>query len=336
MTYEKAVAYLLDKYGSDVLNNGFQVRAILSDYVGSNICDSRLVDCFCWLNENIGLLRISKNSDLNTYRRVIVSYCNSKKKLEFDKEEVKNTVNPITAVLFKEEYEAWVSKKKVAPVKKCEKKKPQNKTPQQNILGYFHSLDIKCEKNIYELTIREGSEFKITDKGKLDLSKYIAVKNNCASIDLTKQKGDITIYVPKDLNIKSVNIRAKTDLYINSNKRIKNTTIINDGNILWSGDCKNLKIRTSRGANIISTNIENIDVKAVRNIEYCLCASVNKVQLRLYSQYGEIKGSFLDGKSRPRVIPIFARTRRVRTKSYIKNTLINYDLYAPRGKVIAK
>jgi len=331
MNYVNAITRLIEKHGREVLNDSFIVRSVLSDLVGRSIYDSHLVSCFCWLNEGLGLLKLYQYSDIKQFRKAIVTFY-KKEKSAYTKEDVKSTINPLTALLYGEE--VYVKESNKVSQESVSKVEPYYETKLSN----FKRLVIKGGKGDTRLGYSYTRLFHIiSGKKKLNLAKVISVEGETIIINLKKYKGDMFVKLPKNKRIPVLNIEAGSSYTCCDNEIMaKNVTIKSDAYASWWGISKNVTISSKKSVCVICTGMNNINIQADSNITYYLCAESKIVNLTCYSTNGNIDGSFMNGRTSPRVIPWFRHVNCVNTTSVIKGTKVNYDLKAPHGRVKAK
>ena len=340
MNYETAIQELINQYGREVLDDSFQVRAVLSDFIGSSIHDSRLVSCFCWLNENLGLLMTARNSNLNCFRQTIISFYKGNKS-EFVKDEIKASINPLTAILFESEYANWQKKQKAPKepqVKKPKKKPVVAKEVFEYAPNIIEVLKIRVEVgNVLLRPSKDGKLFITLNGKKLDLSAFVKVRNNNISIDLRRKRGNIAIYIPNKKTIQTIDVKANLSYFsLEPAIKVENLKIDSNRSLRWFGHCQTLDLSSKGSVDVYFADAKSIRIKAERDINYSLFAPRSGVSLSMYSLKGDIRGHFSNGRTCPRVIPWFGSVKQVNAVSYVKGIQIKYDLYAPYGKVKAK
>ena len=338
MIYKEAILDLINRYGREVLKDNFKTRAILSDLVGCNIRDSRLVGCFCWLNEGVALLDIyEEKNDIKQYRKIIIAFY-KKEKPQYTIEEVKASVNPLTALLYGED----VNKQNVITLNDVNaiKKKQEVEIPAiyGTRLSNCKRLVIKCGKGNTTIGYSDSRLFNIVANNKnINLAKITKINNENFIVNLRGLDDNVLIKVPRKAKISTIDIDSDSS-FISCERRIdvKEVNIKSNSNVSWYGKNKKLKIVSDGSTYVICSEMNEIDILSQRDISYYLDANTKKVNLKCHSLYGNIRGSFVNGRTCPRVIPWLSRTKRVLTTSWVKGTAVHYDLNAPHGCVRAK
>ncbi len=329
MKYEEAIINIINRHGREVLKDNFKTRAILSDLVGSSIYDSHLVSCFCWLNENINLSKLYDGNDIKQYRATIVAFY-KKEKTNYSKEDIQATVNPLTSLLCKEEVQK--------PIINSTNENTKATRLYDVKLNGIKKLTIKCGKDKTNIGISYNNSLNVVSGyNKINLSKKVLTNKETMIIDLKSVKGEVTVNLPKNKIIPILNIEAGSSLLLCHDEITTKETIIKSKTfVAWYGACEKLTIKSKDEVHVICSRMHNVNIRSENDITYYLYTEEKELNLSCYSSHGTIRGSFINGKTYPRVVPWFRKVNRVNTTSMVKRTHVNYDLYAPNGKIKVK
>lgn len=96
-----------------------------------------------------------------------------------------------------------------------------------------------------------------------------------------------------------------------------------------------VKINSISGNQNICGSVVKLNSKSVSgNILYKLKITTNKKhEIRINSKSGNIKGKFLNGKSKPSLIPLLKPIFSVQREAKVKNTLIYFEIKTRCGKL---
>lgn len=112
MSFKEALNNLIQKNGIEVLNDKFKTRSFLSDRVGSNYYDNKLIEHFLLINCIFDLPTLFKKKGLKKGRDFLQEkYENFK--YDITKKEYVDSINPISEIICPKEYAKFQKKKQM-------------------------------------------------------------------------------------------------------------------------------------------------------------------------------------------------------------------------------
>ena len=110
MRFKDALNKLIQKYGIEILNDKFKTLSFLSDYVGANYYDNKLIESFLLINCIFDLPTLFNKLKLKKGRKFLEEkYDNFK--YDITRKEYVDSINPIAEIVCPEEYEKYLKKK---------------------------------------------------------------------------------------------------------------------------------------------------------------------------------------------------------------------------------
>ena len=351
MDFKDALNTIIKKNRCEILNDNFRVRSILCDYVGFSPYQIKLVNTFCVIYKEYDLIQIFKDKGLIEGRRYLktvypkfVNICNY---IDF-----KEAINPISEIVCPEEYEKYNNTKqpqkvnKVVIVKNASQKVAtaitnQNALPKplNNIKGINIITEVKSIKiDYFDDNGKPYKDVKLYYKSKnynpISKNSY-HIKTDILYINTKKAKSDIVIELPLNMKLDSLDIKTNN---INSLIKIDKTNIITElGNVEAHVSGTDLNVNTKSG--MINLNINTINANCDSKdgtIFFCVFPiQKKKMNVNLSTSSGNILG-FLGFKARMKITGLFNKRGLVTSKIKEDKCLVNYRLYAPKGKISIK
>ena len=332
MDFKDALKILIDREGYEIFNNIFRARSLLLDYVRYNPYQIKLIYLFCDIYNYYNLYEIFKEKGLEKARHYLILVFH-KYKDSYSFIEYKDAINPISEIIYPEEYKNSI-KEKIIKNEVIIKRESVQLYKYQNIKGLNIKVSAKSLRIISnvkdEIKIYKDSEDKL-----IDLNKYEYINNNL-SINLKKNKNNIIINIPKKLHLLNLSIISNnTPIEIPDLIYANKCNITNKKeNILVNLKCNNLSIDNKLGYTYIKGNIRDLNVSSTNgNITFELDTKKRKnINLNIQSNTGCINGIFEESIKMSLIRKLFMK-RRMLMKEQINNCKINFNLTTNKGKI---
>lgn len=98
MSFKESLDKLVKRYGVNILTDKFKTQSFLSDYVGSNYQEKKLLDCFINVCYNHNLIELFKKKGISKTRKYLENiykyYVN-----DYTKKEYINSINPLSKII---------------------------------------------------------------------------------------------------------------------------------------------------------------------------------------------------------------------------------------------
>ena len=110
MSFKDALNLLIQKEGIKVLDDKFKTLSFLSDYVGSNYYENRLIEHFILIHYIFDLVNIFKKKGLKKGRKYLQDRYEDFK-YDIPKQEYIDSINPIAEIICPKEFKKHIKKK---------------------------------------------------------------------------------------------------------------------------------------------------------------------------------------------------------------------------------
>ena len=338
MSFKDALFKLIDNNGKEILKEPFKTRCILSDYIGSDYYQSKLMEAFLEINTSYDLCFIFLKKGLIEGRKFLTSiYVTFKDK--YSKKEFVDSINPISEYLFPKEYKEYEENKVVIKKANVKKEKKANKIDEYYYIN-VDSFDVFTSNGdvLFEYGGHKYVEVYLNGK-KQKPSKYQVINNTL----IIKDSGNITIKANKrvfeSLNIVSKNGNVDIELPRLNSKSSKSINVLCDeGNISVKCDCENLNVNTKHGDILLYGSYKQINaLTSLGKVKTILYKENRKdMNINLQTDYGEIRGDFIDTNLRQRIYKIFGKDKMFNSIVYSDDCKIYFNLKSHIGKIVFK
>ena len=351
---------MLEQKGIKILDDSFEVRSFLADYIGNSFLDLQLLKAYTQLNREVILYQsISRYSLLEAKNHIKGLIKNSDH--SYSMEQYIHSVEPLLFYLFPNEYVHY-QRKTIAsgvsakinrgnPIKIDNKlsiiKEPEYiidpPKPKKIVQPIFTSISIGAVCRSLFITQSENDEFMILrDNKDVTLTTVSSIKHNTKRISIYDKGHDYTIMLPKrkyerfkcTYHGKSFSIASsKTKRMVF--REIELSSVKGDTAII--ADSESIAVTQNKGTIFYDGYMNHIHIRKDKTKVDCIFKD-KSIQKRLYilSHKAIVKGEFPGYRIKPKVNSTFGKNRRVKGTYYINKEKLFVDISTRKGDIFIK